>query len=350
MTCSIISRVELLAAPAEGEAVPVVQLTDEEGRAGWGEAAGTWEDLPEATEALAAVVLGRPANARESLWQALSGVVADWDEEPSLAYGMLSAFDCAAWDLAARAMGVPSCVLSGGPARSYLEVCAACGPATGEKVREFVERAAERGVHAFAFELDSGANEELEAFRSIRRKLGTDALLVARVRQPAASTSAARELGLALDKMDPYWVEGLLADGQWTELAQVRQGIVSPTAAGANTYGVKRFFRSVESGCADIVTPHLLRVGGALPALRVMDAAWLRGLRATVLPGRSLASLQAASHLCFARAHAGPLVVPVEHLEALDVQDGFLTSPQEPGLGVPARWVQSLRAVAQFGG
>lgn len=350
MTCSIISRVELLAAPADGDAVPVVRLTDQEGRSGYGEAAGNWQDLPEAVEALAVVSVGRSAEAREALWQSLSGAVEDWDDAPPLVHGVLSAFDCAAWDLAACALNVPCCLLSGGPTRSRLEVCAACGPAAEEEALVRAQRAQEHGVRAFAVELASGAEDQLEGLRALRRKLGTDVLLVARVTQPAASPSSARELGLMLDKVDPYWVEGLLPDGQWTELGQVRQGIVSPTAAGADTYGVKRFFRAVESGCADILTPDLLRVGGVLPALRIMDAAWLRGLRTTVLPGRSLASLHAASQLCFARPHAGPLMVPAQQLGEMEVRDGFVDAPRASGLGIPEAWTRSLETVAQFGG
>jgi L-alanine-DL-glutamate epimerase-like enolase superfamily enzyme len=350
MTSGLISRVELLSAPAQGGAVPVVRLSDESGLSGYGEACGDWEDLPEAAEALALVSLGRHTAARESLYHSLSGAVEDWDDSPLLAQGALSAFDCAAWELLGRQLGVPACTLTGGATRSRLEVCAACGPAADADALIRAKQAQECGVRTFFFELASGAEDQLEGLHTIRRKLGTDVLLAARVLQPAASAPAARELGLALDKLDPYWVEGLLPDGQWTELGQVRQGIVSPTAAGAATYGVKRFFRAVESGCADILTLGLLMVGGAIAALRVMDAAWLRGIRATVLPGRSLASLQAAAHLCFARPHAGPLMVPVAQLAEAGVHDGFVDAPQEPGLGLPEAWTHSLETVAEFGG
>jgi L-alanine-DL-glutamate epimerase-like enolase superfamily enzyme len=350
MTGSIISRVELLSMPVHDGGVPVVRLSDGDGLVGYGEALGDWDELPEATEALSLVSLGRPTAAREALYQSLAGAVEDWDDSPALAHGVLSAFDCAAWDLLGRELGVPCCVLTGGATRSRLEVCAACGHAADEGALERAKKAHGRGVRTFAFELESGSENQLEGLRAIRRKLGTDVLLAARILQPAANAPAARELGLALDKVDPYWVAGLLPDGQWTELGQVRQGIISPTAAGAGTYGVKRFFRAVESGCADILTPGLLAVGGGIPALRVMDAAWLRGIRATVLPGQSLASLRAASHLCFARSHAGPLMIPVEQLEPMDVRDGFVDAPQGPGLGVPESWAQSLESVAEFGG
>jgi L-alanine-DL-glutamate epimerase-like enolase superfamily enzyme len=349
-----ISSVELLTlAPSGAQARLLARVTAQSGAWGVGEiGCGVAEEHEETVEELAVQALGWNLLDREGIWQAMAGAATDWDGPPEPMARCLAGLDMALWDLAGRHLGLPCVTLAGGRVRRSLEACLDCG-ALGAEAASLTEQWFAGGLRMFAVTVDLADPGTRDGIRRLRKIVGPQSLLMFRTASPAADPEQAKEWGVELDRVDPYWVEGLVADGQFRELGDLRNGIAAATATGADTLGLKRLGRTIESACADVVTPRLALAGGITGALKLAAVAELRGLRLCVLPGDTLASLLAAAHVSFARPDVYPLVGSPELLASLDasglLRDGLVSLPDAPGLGIPEGFLDASQTHCAFG-
>lgn len=354
MSPTSISSVEILTpALPDGPAQLLARVTAESGAWGAGEIGhGVAEEFEETVEELAVQALGGNLLDREGIWQAMAGAADDWDGPPEPMARCLAGLDMALWDLTGRHLGLPCATLAGGRVRRSLEACLDCGAPTAEAAA-LTERWFAKGVRMFAVTVDLADPGTRDGIRRLRKIVGAQSLLMFRAASPAGGLEQAKEWGAELDRVDPYWVEGLIPDGQFRELSDLRNGIAAATATGASTLGLKRLGRTIESACADVVTPRLAFAGGITGALKLAAAAELRGLRLCVLPGDALASLLAAAHVSFARPDVYPLVASPELLALLDgsglLRDGLVSLPDAPGLGLPDGLLDGLHTHCAFG-
>jgi len=352
-TTNQIQIVELFTASPDLGADGVVMVRLRAGElSGVGEiCSASMDELEPAAEELAIQVLGRGVLDREAAWQAICGAASDWDGPADSIAAVLAGIDTAMWDLGATALGLPVYALMGGRLRRSLEVCLDVGPVCADAV-DTARQAYSKGVRSFSFDVDPDDEADIRHMKAARKQLGAEALLIARSKGPSGDAQQATLRGAALDRLDPYWVEGLLEDGQWRELADLRRSIASATGAGAATIGLKKFWRALEAGCADVLTPALAFVGGPTGAIRLVAAAQMRGVRLAIGPGETAVSALAAAHVSFARADVYPLRVSPAVFSALEalpgvVENGFLRLPDVPGLGLqPISSVESLLTFA----
>lgn len=352
-----IAEVQLLKAPVgpQAPAHPVVAVLDEAGERGLGEAPdGPPDDVDEMLAGLSGLVLGRRAADREGLWQAMADAAGDWEGDRRLIAAILCAVDSALWDLASRQLGVPGVVMMGGLTRPRVEPCVDCGAVTDEAHPDRARALLEAGVRAFCIETPGAEPEHLAALRGVRRILGPEALIVIRVQSPAEGVEAATEAGTRLDRLDPYWVEGLLRDGRWDDLAQVREAIAAPVGAGGATPGLRKLRGALATDCADVLTCSPDLCGGLSAALKLADAADLRGIRVSPGAGTTVLSALAAGAVCFARRPASPVRMSFAVFEALRatapelVRDGFLAPGDTPGLAPDGIIPQDAVPVLRF--
>ena len=351
MNAPAITRIQILPYPAGAtEPVFLVRVTTDQGVHGIGEAcAAPGEDVAEVVEELAVQALGRPVANRNALWQAMCGAAGDWEGPPEVMSACLSALDAAVWEAWCVGAGLPCVEAMGGRVRTALEICLDCG----EDI-DAAKSAYAAGVRIFGFRLDPREQEALQRLSRLRIGLGPQALMILECSSPASGADEAVALGQALDRLDPYWTQGLLPDGQWRELAQVRERVAAATACGEDTLGFKRFLRPLENACADILTPRLASVGGPSGALALSVAVGMRGLRMCVLPGSTPASALAVAHVSFARPEVYPLRITPPALESLRqalpdaVRDGFLHLNQAPGWSGIQSIAQPLEPLATF--
>ncbi|NSW54746.1 MAG: hypothetical protein HPY44_01920 [Armatimonadetes bacterium] len=328
----------------------LVRVQTGAGASGVGEACDApLDEVSEVVEELAVQVLGRPSANRTAIWQAMCGAAGDWEGPPDVMSACLSALDAAIWDAWCASVGLPCVAVMGGRTRSALEICLDCGTQV-----EDAKAAHAEGVRIFALTVDPRDDAAVARVSKLRGSLGPQALLLLQCPTPAADVDEAVAWGQILDRLDPYWVEGLLPDGQWREMAQIRERIASATACGSQTIGYKRFVRPIEGACADIITPRLDSVGGPTGALSLSVMVGMRGLRMSVLPGSTPASVLAAMHISFARPEVYPLRITPSALEALRralpgaVRDGFLHLGDEPGWSGIADLAEGIEPVAIF--
>ena len=328
----------------------LVRVHTSAGASGLGEACDApLDEVCEVVEELAVQALGRPAANRTAIWQAMRGAAGDWEGPPDIMSACLSALDAAVWDAWCTSVGLPCVAVMGGRVRSALEICLDCGTRVEDAKAAYAE-----GVRIFALTVDPRNADAVAGVSKLRVSLGPQALLLLQCPTPAADVEEAVALGQVFDRLDPYWIEGLLPDGQWRELAQVRERIASATACGAETIGYKRFVRPIEGACADIITPRLDSVGGPTGGLALSVAVGLRGLRMSVLPGTTPASVLAAAHISLARPEVYPLRVTPPTLAAVRsalpdaFRDGFLHLGDDPGWSGIGRIADGIEPVATF--
>lgn len=346
-----ITSIQVLPYPAGAQAPAyILRVQTSDGTCGVGEAGDApFDEVSEVVEELAVQALGRSAVNRTAIWQAMRGAAGDWEGSPDVMSACLSALDAALWDAWCTSVGLPCVAVMGGRVRSALEICLDCGTSVEDAKAAYAE-----GVRIFAFTVDPRDEAALGCVSKLRVSLGPQALLLVQCPTPASGVEEAVALGQILDRLDPYWIEGLLPDGQWRELAQLREGIASATACGAQTIGYKRFVRPIEGACADIITPRLDSVGGPTGALALSVAVGMRGLRMSVLPGTTPASVLAAAHISFARPEVYPLRISPSALESVRrslpdaVRDGFLHLGDEPGWSGIRRIAEGIEPVATF--
>lgn len=357
MTASRVVEVMLSKRQTQRDECPGYQLgvRSDTGLSGHAELAfAQTPELMEAVEALAPLVLGRSSHDREAIWHAIAGAAADWDDSPDAAASLLSAFDIALWDLAGQELGVPTTTLMGGRTRPRTEICVDCGDCAEETSIQSAKAAVATGVRMVSFSVDPTISTEVDRFRRARRLLGTEVMLIARVSPSPATTEAAIELGQSLDRADPFWVSGLLRDGQWKELAQVRKGIAAPTAAGQATIGVQRFRRALDAGCCDLLIPTLSYCGGITGALKLADLVGLYGVRMALAPCVSLMTALVSACVSVSRSHLSPLWVTDAALAEMGLstpealKDGFVLACDLPGLGYPAGWTARTEPLVSF--
>lgn len=314
MDFSLVASAQLVVPPPE-MALPGcrwVRLEAESGAVGLGEicGGGPQDELEETVEALGALATGRSAGAREALWARMRAAASEWDENPALDTAVIVAFDMAAWELMARELGQPPVTLMGGTVRHRVEACVEIDGADREAATQEAGWWSALGVRQFCLVVPGAEPGDLATARQVRRAVGQEALLALRVASPLGEAEAALAAGQALDRLEPFWVEGLLADGMWRELATLRKSVVAATAAGGMTLGPERLRRALEQGSADTLTPRLAHCAGPTGLLRLADAADLYGVRIAVGAGDSVLSVLMAGQLAAGRLAVSPVLVP----------------------------------------
>jgi len=248
----------------------------------------------------------------------------------------VSAIDVALWDIKGKAAGQPVYRLLGGfrdrvPTyasghlwRTYdLKALAETGP-----------KLVEQGFRAMKFRIgaeDSPA-KEIARMRVMREAVGDDIDLMVDINQ-GWSVNQAVTIGRELAGYRLYWLEDPIHHQDYAGLARIADTLDTPIAAGEYHYGVMPFRHMIERRSIDIVMVDLLRVGGLTQFMKVAHMA-------------EAANLPVVSHLApeilIHAIAAAPNGLTVEHMpwafslfkEVPEVEDGMLTVPQRPGLGL----------------
>ena len=328
----------------------LVRIDTDAGITGWGEAFG--HRIFHATRAAIDTLLGPLCVGRdprhvgtinEDLQRVLHGV----GRTGPVIYG-LSGIDIALWDIAGKDAGLPLHRLLGGSARESLPAYASLlryGDA--DAVAHYTEQALGRGYRHI--KLHEITVPEITAARAVA---GPDVPLMVDANcpwtVPQAVAMARRLAPLGLHWLEePVWPPENL-DG----LAEVRARGGVDTAAGENYGTVWDFRRAFEAGAITYAQPSVTKIGGITEMRRVMALADLFGV--SVVPHSAYfgPGLLASIH-CIA-ALAPDALVERFHCDfednplgdAIHSQDGRLTVPQGPGLGVDPdpRLLDALRA------
>lgn len=185
----------------------------------------------------------------------------------------------------------------------------------------------------------------VEITQAVREAVGDEvSLCTDHFGEGFCTADEAIRIGRALEPFDLAWIEDPLP---WTDIAghkKVSDALLTPVAAGEDWFGWNGFAEAIETRAVDIIHPDMLSSGGLMETKRIADHAERFniptalhaccspvGFMANVHLGAAIASLVAVEHHGLDLPFFRHLVTG---LDADYMQDGYVTVPDRPGLGV----------------
>ena len=266
----------------------------------------------------------------------------------------ISGLEQALWDIVGKATGQPVYNLLGGRTRRRLRVYAN-GWGGAQPPDELADRAravVERGFTALKFDpfpglwrtiIDRHEEEEaVDRVRAVREAVGPDVDILVEVHRRLAPMHAVR-VARAMEAYAPFWFEEPVSARDLGALAEVRHAVNLPVVTGEELYTKNEFRDVFEQRAADILNPDVCNCGGILELREI--GAMAEAYHVAMAPhnyNSTTIGLAATLH-----ASAGmPNFLITEYFvnfeevgkeiarQSFKVEDGFITLPERPGLGI----------------
>ncbi len=301
--------------------------------------------------------------------------------------GGVSGIEIALWDLVGKVYGVPAYQFLGGKYRDKVRIYADTpepDDPSPDAYRRVVRERKDRGLTFIKFDILLSALDDVAGGRigsatrferprhRSRRVAGTGPVvtvsdrgiahlreIVAAVREEAGwdtslcidhfghGAMTVKEVIRLANALEPYGLAWMEDPAPWWDIEahrQVTQSVGVPIAAGEELYLWDGFREMIESRAVDIIHPDLLTSGGIAETKRIGDYAERYGIPTALHFAGSPIAFMANVHC----AAALPSFVALEH-HGLDLpfweglvtgladpllEDGYVTVPDKPGLGV----------------
>jgi L-alanine-DL-glutamate epimerase-like enolase superfamily enzyme len=248
----------------------VVELVDDSGRRGFGEAPQVWRVTGESlagAEAcirgpLADAVLGRSADDLVDLARAVADAVVG-------NHGAKSAVDVALHDLAARRAGVSLPRFLGGT-RHRVDTDVTVSAGEPDQLAADAKARVVEGFEVLKLKVGTDHVADVERVKTVRAAVGdgvrirVDANQGWTPREAITVIRAWEDAGVGLE-----FVEQPVASGDLDGLAQVSRAVDTPVMADESVFGLRDLTRVIRDRAADLVNIKLAKCGG-LSAARVM--------------------------------------------------------------------------------
>ena len=343
----------------------LVKLTTDSGITGWGECYATSVG-PKAMTAVIEDVFARhmegenPENIELMFRRAYSS---GFTQRPDLTVmGAFSGLEIACWDILGKDRDRPVHALLGGRTNAQVRAYTYLYPLPHHDPAAFwtspdmaAESAADcvaRGYTAVKFDpagpytlrgghmpAMSDITRSVAFCKAIREAVGDKADLLFGTHGQFTTAGAIR-LGKALEPYDPLWFEEPIPPDAPEQMAKVARGVRIPVATGERLTTKAEFAPLLRSGAAEILQPALGRVGGINEAKKI--AAMAEVYNAQIAPHLYAGPVEWAANVQLAVSI--PNILMCECIEtpfhdqlikgAIRVEDGFITAPEAPGLGI----------------
>ena len=230
----------------------------------------------------------------------------------ALGLAALSAIDHCLWDISAKALNVPVCMLLGGHARDrvrvYAGVYTAPDPGAARDVFDGLHET--YGLTAFKlspWRIDLHANRwgevvrtSAEYVRMLRETIRTEYELAFDAHAQIFEPIQAIQLGNALAPYDILFLEEPIRPENMEAWGELKRGLHCPLATGESLYNRFEFLRLLTVRGADIIQPDICVVGGLLEMRKI--AAIAEAHYVTVAPHNPMGPLATAVNVHFAAA------------------------------------------------
>ncbi|MBO27135.1 MAG: isomerase [Rhodobacteraceae bacterium] len=343
----------------------LVKLTTDSGVTGWGECYASSVG-PEAMRHVIEDVFARhmqgenPENIELMFRRAYSS---GFTQRPDLTVmGAFSGLEIACWDILGKDRDRPVHALIGGRMNERVRAYTYLYPLPHHDITAFwtsPEMAAEaaancvaRGYTAVKFDpagpytLRGGhmpamadISQSVAFCKAIREAVGDRADLLFGTHGQFTTAGAIR-LGQALEPYSPLWFEEPIPPDNVAEMARVAGAVRIPVATGERLTTKAEFAPILRAGAASILQPALGRAGGIWEMKKV--AAMAEVYNAQMAPHLYAGPVEWAANIHFAVSI--PNLLMAETIETpfhdqlirgcIRVEDGFVTAPTAPGLGI----------------
>jgi gluconate/galactonate dehydratase len=337
----------------------LVRVYTDAGVVGTGEA--YWgAGIPELIERMTPFVVGENPLDIDRLYEHLIQKMSGEGSVEGITVTAISGIEVALHDLAGKLLEVPAYQLLGGKYRDDVRVYCDCHTEQGADPAACADEAErvveELGYDALKFDLDvpSGlekdrANRHLRP-GEVRHKEAIVREVTKRVKDQADvafdchwtfSKNSAERLAAAIEEYDVWWLEDPVPPENLEVQEGITKGTTTPITAGENRYRVTEHRRLLEKQAVDIVAPDMPKVGGMRETRKIADLANQYYVPTAMHNVSSPVGTMASAHV----AAATPNVLAVEfHSYELEwwsdlieeplIEEGYVTVPEEPGLGV----------------
>ena len=149
---------------------------------------------------------------------------------------------------------------------------------------------------------------------------------------------------MRLEKYTPAWLEDMLPWQFTDQYERLARATAAPICTGEDIYLKENFLPLLDRGAVAMIHPDILSCGGILELKKIGDAAQERAVAMSVHMAESPIACLAAVHACAATENFTALEYHsvesdwwsrmVGGLPDPIVQDGFITVPDGPGLGI----------------
>jgi len=286
------------------------------------------------------LLIGRNSTDTEDLWNFMYRVTR-WYGRKGAAMSAIGALDTAFWDVKAQAANQPLWQLLGGESARCPAYASALlwksSEALGKEARELIER----GFRRVKMRLGRNPEFDSQATAAVRNAIGADHDILVDGSMRYGPDSALR-LARMLEQHRCFWLEEPFEPENLEAFAALRKNVSIPLAAGENEFGEQGFRELIQAGAVDIAQPDASRCGGVTEVLRAADLAHDAGLKVATHSWSDAVAIIANAHVI--AAHPAGLTVEIDQTgnpfvdqllkKPLQVQDGELTLPNNPGLGI----------------
>jgi L-alanine-DL-glutamate epimerase-like enolase superfamily enzyme len=343
----------------------LVKVTTDTGIVGWGECYASSVG-PEAMRAVIADVFERhmqgenPENIELMFRRAYSS---GFTQRPDLTVmGAFSGLEIACWDILGKDRDRPVYALIGGKMNDKVRAYTYLYPLPHHDISAFwtsPDMAAEsaldcvaRGYTAIKFDpagpytLRGGhmpamtdISQSVAFCKAIREAVGDKADLLFGTHGQFTTAGAIR-LGQAIEPYSPLWYEEPIPPDAVEQMATVARSVRIPIATGERLTTKAEFAPVLRAGAASILQPALGRSGGIWEGKKI--AAMAEVYNAQVAPHLYAGPVEWAANIQLAVSI--PNILMCECIEtpfhdqlikgSIRVQDGFITAPTAPGLGI----------------
>ncbi len=356
----------------------IVSVEAADGTVGVGEAYPSPGVREVVTDYLRPVLVGENPLDVERLYRLMRGSLSGRGSQAGVATIAISGVEIALWDLAGKLLGQPVYQLLGGKLREEVRVYADCH--AGEAMVESAEEGQETetyGPEAYAraaraavadgfdlvkFDLDVPSGREIDTLsghfdgpeidhkrrvvEAVTDEIGDDAEVAVDLHWNFSPETAER-LCRAIEPYGLAWIEDPLPPENVDAMRELRRRVDVPLLTGENRYGRHGFRELIESQAVDFLAPDVPKAGGIAETKKIAEAA--ETYYGTLVP-HNIGSPVATA----ATAHLGatvPNFLALEYharevpwwedllvREEPFIQEGRITVPDEPGLGIDLDW------------
>ena len=319
----------------------LVRVTSDEGVEGWGNvdpttgySAMSAAEVHDTVRRLGPALIGTdPFNARRAL--------AAMDREAPGRYEAIAAVEMALIDLKARALGVPVHSLLGGRVKDEITFNAWIGTVPPDQAAREATAWLGRGFRSAKIKVSGAGPDGIARVAAVRAAVGGRMAL-------RVDFNESLRLGEAVPfirRLEPYdltLIEQPIPRAEIAGLAEIRRGIGIPLMADESVTGPASLVEIIRREAADLVKVKVMKQGGLLRTLAMVECAAAAGLRVVIGHGFGLtlstlaeATVAAVSEAIVDGCEAvGPLKMAADVVaEPVRLDAGVLRLGDRPGFG-----------------
>ena len=333
-----------------------LKIETDEGIVGWGEPVveGRAHTVATAVDELSDYLIGQDPRNVQDLWSVMYR--AGFYRGGPIMMSAIAGVDQALWDIKGKALGVPVHELLGGPVRNKIRVYSWIGGDRPADTAAQAKAAVARGFSAVKMNgteemqyIDTHAKvaQAVNNVAMIREAVGNDIGIGVdfhgRVHKPMAKV-----LMRELRDMNLMFIEEPVLSEYLEVIPELAAIGAAPIALGERLYSRWDFKRVFEQGGVDIIQPDPSHAGGITETVKIAAMAEAHdvalALHCPLGPIALAANLQidAVAHNAFIQEQslgihynqANDLLDYVQNREAFTYQEGFVSIPKGPGLGI----------------